>query len=138
MYHCRKNLMYFLYAFFEKCQDYFMYNKLMFLQLFDFYKGSLSNFVYAAANFFIFLPYFFSIQNLIKTLISPSKGLESRKTIAGFSLSELVSRILFNLISRGIGFAMRISIILFYLLLQSLLILVIPFAFLAFTLLPPL
>lgn len=95
-------------------------------QLIDFYKYSFSNFAHAVANIFIFLPYFFSLQNLIQTLFSPWKRLESRKTSPGFSFSELGSRILFNFISSVIGFTMRVSVILFYFLFQSVLLFLLP------------
>lgn len=102
-----------------------------------YYKSQLKNFFEAVINLFIFLPYFFSIKTLFKTLFSPWKNLVSKKTMTGFSFSGFFSRLAFNGISRIIGAVMRISILAFYLCLQSLYILILPFFILFYLLIIP-
>jgi len=102
-----------------------------------FAKQALKDFFEATVNLFLFLPYFFSITNLSKTLFSPWKNLVTKKTKPGFSLSRLMEQISFNLISRFIGFAMRLSIISFYFILQTLYLVALPFLFIAFIVVIP-
>jgi len=95
---------------------------------FDFYKISLKNFLEATVNLFLFLPYFFSVKTLIKTLFYPWKNLVTKKTGSGFSLDEWAGRLIFNGISQSIGCIMRLSILIFYCFLQTSFILLLPFA----------
>lgn len=81
----------------------------------------------AIYNLFIFFPYFFSVGPLFKTLFLPWKKIVSVKASRGFSISEFFNNLMFDIISRSIGFAMRISLILFYVLLQIFFILITPF-----------
>jgi ATP-dependent Clp protease ATP-binding subunit ClpC len=105
--------------------------------LFQYTKLALSHFVEAIVNILIFLPYFFSVANLFKTLFSPWKSLTSKKTTLGFSFDEWLNRFFYNTISRGIGFIMRLSIILFYLLFQIAYIILLPIFFISYILLIP-
>ncbi len=77
-------------------------------------------------NLFIFLPYFFSIPTLFRTLFSPWKNLVAKKTAVGFSFNEWLSRFSFNLISRLIGFLMRVFLILIFFIIEFTFILAIP------------
>ena len=95
-------------------------------KLTNFYGQTLRNFFEAIFNLTVFLPYFFSITNLFKTLFYPWKNLYSKKTKPGFSFDEWMNRFFFNSISRVIGFFMRLSIIFFYFLIQVLFFLIIP------------
>lgn len=106
--------------------------------LIDFYKTSLKNFLEAIGNLFIFLPYFFSVKTLLKTLFVPWRNLVAKKTTPGFSFSEFFERLAFNEISRVIGAIMRISVLIFYLLLQTLYILILPFIIIVYVFLIPL
>lgn len=54
---------------------------------------------------------FFSIQALIKTLFTPWKRLNIRKQTPGFNLSQWFQELTYNLISRVIGFIVRLSTI---------------------------
>lgn len=108
------------------------------LNLFDFYKDSLKKFGEATINIFIFLPYFFSVSVLLKTLFCPWKNLQSKKQLPGFSFEEWVNRYFFNLISKAIGFFMRISIISFYFIFQTGFMILLPFIALFYFLLIPL
>lgn len=103
-----------------------------------FTNNKLRDFGQALINLFIFLPYFFSITALLKTLFYPWKNLVSVKKTPGFSFSELANRFLFNLISRTIGFVMRISIVLFYFVFQAVLMIALPFVALGYFLFLPL
>lgn len=103
-----------------------------------FANNKLRDFGQALINLFIFLPYFFSITALLKTLFYPWKNLVSVKKTPGFSFSELANRFLFNLISRTIGFVMRISIVLFYFVFQAVLMIALPFVALGYFLFLPL
>lgn len=105
---------------------------------FGFFKSSLRNFIEVMVNLFIFLPYFFSVKTLLKTLFLPWKNLVAQKTSVGFSFNEWLSRHVFNGISQVIGFIMRISILIFYLILQTLFIFVLPFIIIIYVCLIPL
>ncbi|PIY69465.1 hypothetical protein COY90_00510 [Candidatus Roizmanbacteria bacterium CG_4_10_14_0_8_um_filter_39_9] len=98
--------------------------------IYDFFEGLL--------NLLLFFPYFFSISALLKTFFSPWKNIIAKKTSRGFSFSEWASRLFFNIISRAIGMVMRSTIILFYLILQIVYVLVLPFIALIFFILLPL
>ncbi len=106
--------------------------------LIEYYRNFLRDFGHAIANLFIFLPYFFSILTLLKTLFSPWKNLKIKKTTPGFSFSEWLDIAFFNFISRTIGFFMRFSLIVFYLLFQTIFIIFLPFIALILFLLVPL
>ncbi len=97
-----------------------------------------ANFFEGLFNIFLFLPYFFSIPSLFKTLFKPWKNLVEKKTVPGFSFQEWFSRFSFNLISRFIGFCMRLSIILFFLFVEALYILILPFLIIIFVFFSPL
>lgn len=103
----------------------------------QYYWETLHSFGEAVINFFIFLPYFFSISTLFKTLFHPWKNLIVNKTFVGFSFSDLFNRLAFNVISRSIGTVMRLSIIAFYFIVQTLLMIVLPFIALSFFLFTP-
>lgn len=103
----------------------------------QYYWETLHDFGEAVINFFIFLPYFFSISTLFKTLFHPWKNLIIKKTFVGFSFSDLFNRLAFNIISRSIGAIMRLSIITFYFIFQTLLMIVLPFIALSFFIFTP-
>ncbi|MCL4364191.1 AAA family ATPase [Patescibacteria group bacterium] len=98
----------------------------------QFSRESFQNFGEAIINLFIFLPYFFSVSKLLKTFFSPWKNLQSKKTARGFSFSDLGNRLIFNLISSSIGAMMRLSIVSFYFIFQTLLMVGLPFISLVF------
>lgn len=101
-------------------------------------KTSLfSNFLEALGNIFIFLPYFFSVPTLFKTLFSPWKNITVHKKIRGFTFADLFGRLSFNLISRGMGFLMRVSILIFFVLIETLYIILSPVFLLLFVILYP-
>lgn len=85
-----------------------------------------------------FFPYFFSVPSLSKTLFYPWKNLAVEKTAAGFAFNEWFGRACFNLISRGIGFTMRISILAFYILFQTMFLIFLPAVALAYLIIIPL
>ncbi len=97
-----------------------------------FLAEKISNFVEGVYNFILFFPYFFSVIELFKTLFAPWKGLTDTHKTRGFSLSDMFSTLLFNMISSGIGFVLRSTLIGFFFVFQSLFILSIPFLFLLF------
>lgn len=105
--------------------------------LLQYYSLSIKNFVEAVVNLFIFFPYFFSVLTLLKTLFHPWKNLHVKKATPGFSFSEWLDLLFFNLISRSIGFFMRFSIVIFYFLLQIFFIMSLPFIALIFFLYIP-
>jgi len=103
----------------------------------QYFKDSLKNFLEVVVNLFIFLPYFFSVSTLLKTLFFPWKNLIVVKKTEGFAFNELFNRLAFNLISRVIGLFMRLSVITFYFLLQTFFMFSLPFLALIFLLLSP-
>ena len=95
-------------------------------------KEEISNFFSALNNLFIFFPYFFSVKNLLTTLFSPWKNLVAKKQGVGFSFEEWLNRLFFNLISWGIGFFARLSLLIFYFFLTIVYIVLLPFLIILF------
>ncbi|MFA9288497.1 MAG: AAA family ATPase [Weeksellaceae bacterium] len=102
------------------------------------YKKNINDFFEAIGNVIIFLPYYFSIKTLVKTMFAPWKNLTTTKTKRGFSFADWSNSVSFNLISRLMGFVMRSSILLFYMLLQVSFIVIIPLLILGFFITLPL
>jgi len=123
--------------FFLFVKGYFCYTKFMHKNFWQYYWDSLHDFGEAIINMFVFLPYFFSVSTLLKTLFHPWKNLIVKKTFVGFSISDWANRFAFNLISRSIGLIMRLSIIFFYFIFQTLLMVFLPFIALSFFLFTP-
>jgi len=123
--------------FFLFVKGYFCYTKFMRKNFWQYYWDSLHDFGEAIINMFVFLPYFFSVSTLLKTLFHPWKNLIVKKTFVGFSISDWANRFAFNLISRSIGLIMRLSIIFFYFIFQTLLMVFLPFIALSFFLFTP-
>lgn len=90
-------------------------------------RAYIANFFEALVNIFIFLPYFFSVKKLLRTLFDPWKNLSSPKVTKGFSFSALFNNLMFDLISRGIGVMMRGAIVSFFVLVLLLYFMIIPF-----------
>jgi len=72
----------------------------------------ISNFFEGLFNILIFLPYYFSVIPLLKSLFSPWKNIVDEQKPSGFSFELWMNHAFFNSISRVIGFIMRSSIIL--------------------------
>ncbi len=104
----------------------------------QFANDKLKDFGHATINLFIFLPYFFSVAALSRTLFKPWKNLVATKKTSGFSIDEFFNRFVFNLISRTIGFMMRVSVITFYFLFQAVFMLGLPLVALSYFVLLPL
>jgi len=100
-------------------------------------KDRFKDLTEALTNLFIFFPYFFSVSTLLKTLFFPWKNLITKKTGRGFDFGEWASRTGFNLVSRLIGFWMRLSVLLFFLILEIGYVLFLPFIFIFFLLFLP-
>ncbi len=98
----------------------------------QFAREKNKHFYTAVANLFIFLPYFFSVGTLLRTLFSPWKNLKQQKEGPGFSFQEWGNRLSFNLISRFIGAGSRAMLIGTYLFLQLSFVLLLPAVFIAF------
>lgn len=82
--------------------------------------SSFSALTKALINVFIFLPYFFSVEPLLKSLFAPWKRIVPKEKRVGFSFSDFFSDLAFDWISRGIGFVVRFSTLLAYLCVQTL------------------
>lgn len=98
----------------------------------------IANYIKAITNIFIFLPYFFSVKALLKTLFKPWKNLTAPKTASHESLHAWISRLSFNWISSLIGVWLRLTIIFAYVAFQSLFVLLLPLISLLFLCLIPL
>lgn len=98
---------------------------------------TFKNFVSGLSNIFLFLPYFFSVSQLRKTLFSPWKNIRVKHKQKGFSFDRWLNDLSFNLISRSIGFFMRTSLLLFFLCIEGLYLLLIPVLFILFAVLLP-
>jgi ATP-dependent Clp protease ATP-binding subunit ClpC len=82
---------------------------LKYLQL-HFLKGP-KEIIRITVNFLIFIFHYFSIGLLFRTLFAHWKRIYLEKTVSGFIPSEWLNRLSFNVISRGIGFLVRVIII---------------------------
>lgn len=102
-----------------------------------FFKKATEELVTAVFNLFIFLPYYFSFTRLLTTLFRPWKHLITVKSKPGFSFDEWIGRISFNLISSGVGFVVRLSIIFIYIIAQAVFVLSLPLLILVFALTLP-
>ncbi len=106
-------------------------------KLIDFHQTKIKNFFGAIVNCIIFLPYFFSVNSLLKNLFLPWKNITTQKTSVGFSLQEWISIQSFNLISRTIGLMIRISFLVLFLITESLFLLLLPIIFGVYILILP-
>lgn len=76
-------------------------------------------------NVFLFLPYYFNVETHFKSLFSPWKGIVAVKRERGFSLEGYIQRLSTNLISRAIGFILRIGVVSAYFVVLAVYILVV-------------
>ncbi len=88
--------------------------------------GMTQDYFEAIGNIFIFLPYFFSAPTIFRTLFEPWKNITVKKTIRGFTFSDFFNRLGFNIISRLIGVTMRTCLLIFYAIVQTIYVLLIP------------
>ncbi|MEI7653247.1 MAG: AAA family ATPase [bacterium] len=75
----------------------------------------ISDYFQKCINVFIFLPYFFSVDVMVKTLFAPWKRIAPKTKRVGFSFSDWATDVGFDLVSRWIGSVMRGSVLLAYL-----------------------
>lgn len=75
----------------------------------------LRNYGQAVFNIFVFLPYYFSVDVMVRTLFAPWRRIAPKTKRVGFSFSDWGEDLMFSMISRMIGFTMRISVLLSYL-----------------------
>nr|MBP6993751.1 AAA family ATPase [Candidatus Woesebacteria bacterium] len=82
--------------------------------------SSLSTLTQALINLFIFLPYYFSVDVLFRTLLEPWKRVMPNEKRVGFSFSDFFNDLAFDWVSRGIGLMVRLGTLLTYLVVQIL------------------
>ena len=97
----------------------------------------IHTFFEAIINIFIFLPYFFSVSALIKTFFTPWKNIKTKNTSKKFSIQDSLNAISFNLISIAMGVIMRSSILFFYLIVQGIYMITLPFIIILFFIMYP-
>ncbi len=97
----------------------------------------IKEFFEAASNIHEFLFYFFSVKTLVRTLFHPWKNIITNKQIVGFTFEDWFSRFSFNAVSVIMGGLMRISLLIFYFLMEILFVISIPFIFAIFLLFIP-
>lgn len=103
-----------------------------------YFKNKLNEAIQFIFNIFVFLPYYFSVSQLIKTFFKPWKNLYQVKETEGFSFKEWSKRFSFNLISSCIGASLRFSVLLLYLIFQCAFVIITPLIFLIFLIITPL
>jgi len=103
-----------------------------------YFKEQVTFFFDVFLNIFLFLIYYFSVGQLLRTLFYPWKNLVTHKTRQGFSIDEWFNRFSFNFISSLIGFFMRSFAILAYFIIEIFYVLLMPPVFLIFVILIPL
>jgi len=82
--------------------------------------SSFSTLTKALSNIFIFLPYFFSVDVLVRSLFAPWKRITPKQKRVGFDFGSFFSDLAFNWVSRGIGFMVRSVTIMVYFIFQIL------------------
>lgn len=80
----------------------------------------VTNFFEALLNILVFLPHYFSVGPLLRSLFSPWKNIADETKSTGFSIDTWFNHVLFNLISRTIGFFLRSSLLITFLLIMIL------------------
>lgn len=103
----------------------------------QFAEEKLNHFINAVINIFLFLPHFFSVKHLLKTLFSPWKNLVETKQGSGLSLNQEMSRVSFNVISRLVGGGVRGAVIGIYIFVQIMAVLLLPIIFTGYVMLLP-
>lgn len=91
-----------------------------------FISHQITNFFEGVINFYLFIPYVFSVTTLLKTLFAPWKGLTDKSHSRGLNLNDLFNVMMFNLISVGIGFLVRSFMLMIFFIVQSLYIILMP------------
>ncbi len=86
----------------------------------------------AIINLMLFLPYYFSVQRLLRTLLAPWK-LTGVKDISKMNIAQFSSYIGENFSSRLVGFMVRTSILIAYIFIQAGFMLSIPFIYVVAT-----
>lgn len=99
--------------------------------------GIFRDFIESVKNLHEFLFYFFSVKKLFLTLFRPWKNITSTKKWVGLDLNEWLNKFSLNLISISIGFMMRLSLILFYFILEIIFLFSLPELFLIYCLYLP-
>lgn len=112
-------------------------NEIMNKSIGNFISSKIPPFFEALMNLFVFFPYFFSVGTCLRTLFSPWKGLTVQKKKRGFSFEEWFSVMSFNIVSRGIGFIMRFSLIIVFFVFVTIYVLLIPIIIIIYFLLLP-
>lgn len=103
-----------------------------------YFKKQITFFFDVFLNIFLFLIYYFSVGQLLRTLFYPWKNLVTHKTRQGFSLEEWFNRFSFNFISSLMGFFVRSFTIFAYFIIEIFYVLLMPPAFVVFIFLIPL
>ncbi len=75
----------------------------------------MQDFGRAVFNIFVFLPYYFSVDVMVRTLFAPWRRIAPKTKRVGFSFSDWGEDLMFEWISRMIGCTMRMSVLLCYL-----------------------
>jgi len=107
------------------------------MNFFQFVSYELKNFLEAAFNIIVFLPFYFSITVLVRTLFYPWKNLVTAKKSVGFSFNDWLNTLSYNMISSLVGFFVRFSTVVAYFIIEFIYILVLPIAFAIFIILTP-
>ena len=82
-------------------------NRIIILQFWKwYYFGAVKGLIRAWKNFIIFVREYYSIPLLLRTLIVPWKRDVTRRP-RGLNIGKLFEVLMFNLISRGLGFLIR-------------------------------
>lgn len=104
----------------------------------NFYKHVVREYFQMLMNVFVYLPYLFSVMALLRTLFTPWKGLVSQKKVRGLNVSVMFENAVMSVLSRGIGVALRLCMILAYCIFQIFYILLLPILIVGNFLLMPL
>ncbi len=87
--------------------------KIILLQFWGwYYSGAIKSLIHIWRNFIIFVQEYFSIPLLLKTLFHPWRR-DITKYGRGFSVKNFLETLIFNLISRSVGFFARFITIIF-------------------------
>lgn len=99
-------------------------------------RRKIRTFFTASYNLFLFLAHFFSVTALLKSLFHPWKNIQVEEQSSEHQNSWL-DRVMFNAISRGLGFTLRSSLIIAFVVVATIYFILLPVATLLFFLILP-
>ncbi len=100
-------------------------------------QKKIASFFEGLFNVLIYIPHIFSVLTLLRTLFAPWKNIVDTNKLIGFSLSEWASHVFFGIISRTIGFFMRVTVLIAFVVTEVVYVVLMPLIIIMFFILLP-